>query len=73
MNGYGFRLEIGTLMISKSGKLNMIGKRVNRIYVFNAITIIGSLHVGCTSIDKTLLFHSRLGHVSEKELHELSK
>ena len=51
-------------------------KRVkkNGIYSLLGITVIGSSSlVASTSMDNTMLWHRRLGHVSEKGLIKLSK
>ena len=72
--GYVIKVEAGTIKIMKGSLLVMKGLKKNGIYSVLGSTIIGlvSSVVG-PSLNNTILWHKRLGHVSERGLTELVK
>ncbi|KAG8367168.1 hypothetical protein BUALT_Bualt16G0044500 [Buddleja alternifolia] len=69
--GYSMKLESGTLKVVKGSMVIMKGIRRNGIYSLIGCTVIGS--ISSVESDRTVLWHRRLGHVSERGLVELSK
>ena len=49
------------------------GSLSNSLYVLQGTTVTGAVVVSNQSLDKIMLWHLRLGHMSEKGLRELSK
>ncbi|KAG8362995.1 hypothetical protein BUALT_BualtUnG0016000 [Buddleja alternifolia] len=69
--GYSMKLESGTLKVVKGSMVIMKGIRRNGIYSLIGCTVIGS--ISSVESDRTVLWHRRLSHVSERGLVELSK
>ena len=72
-DGYKFLVENGEIIVSKGDKMVLKSFRRNGLYY-----LMGSIvtNVACpiiAEIDKTNLWHKRLGHISNKSLVELSK
>ena len=75
-NGYKFSAEGGVLRVSKGSLIVMNGKKVNTLYILQGSTVTGDVVVSISEdpdLDTTRLWHMRLGHMSERELHVLSK
>ena len=75
-NGCTYKAEGGVLRISKGALVVMKGKKINGLYTLQGSTVIGVVVVSTSkSIIETtrLMFHIRLGHMSEKGLTILSK
>ena len=70
------KTENGTMNISKGSYVAMKGVRSNGLYFLLGKTEIG-ISVAATAetdpIDQTMLWHRRLGHISEKGLYYLNK
>ncbi|XP_073153484.1 uncharacterized protein [Henckelia pumila] len=71
-NGYD-SAEVLEQAVSKVSLVVMKAVKKNLLYVLQGDTIIGSTTSIQEQQDRTKLWHLRLGHVSEKGLHELSK
>ena len=75
-SGYICKTENGTIKISKESYVAMKGVRSNGLYFLLSKTEIG-ISVAATAetdpIDQTMLWHRRLGHISEKGLYYLNK
>ncbi|PKU72844.1 Retrovirus-related Pol polyprotein from transposon TNT 1-94 [Dendrobium catenatum] len=73
-SGYIFRSERGLLRISKGALVIMKGIKRNGLYVLQGATLVGETHVTAKqNLDKTKLWHQRLGHLSDRGLIELQK
>ena len=74
--GYSTRILNGVLKISNGSLVIAKGNKnkSNGLFILEGSTIVGHASVASnTLIDKTKLWHLRLGHVSERGLHELEK
>jgi len=74
--GYKFLAEGGVLRVSKGSLVVMKGKNMNNLYILQGSTVIGDAAMsmsGDPDLDTTRLWHMRLGHMSERGLHVLSK
>ena len=72
--GYMIKVEMGTIKVLKGSLLVMKGLRKNGIYLLLGSTIIGSVSaMAGSSLNNTMLWHKRLGHVSQRGLTELAK
>ena len=74
--GYSTRILNGVLKISNGSLIIAKGNKnkSNGLFILEGSTIVGHASVASnTLIDKTKLWHLRLGHVSERGLHELEK
>jgi len=74
--GYSTRILNGVLKISNGSLIIAKGNKnkSNGLFILEGSTIIGHASIASnTLIDKTKLWHLRLGHVSERGLHELEK
>ena len=72
--GCSFKAENGCLKVSNGSMVIMKGVRRSSIYVLIGKTVIGEVaYAENQKVDKTRLWHMRLGHVSEKGLQELGK
>ncbi|GAV82844.1 LOW QUALITY PROTEIN: gag_pre-integrs domain-containing protein, partial [Cephalotus follicularis] len=67
--------EDGVLKISKGAILFMKGLKVGSLYKLQGSTVIGSVTVSSSVSDSdgTKLWHMRLGRISERGMHNLSK
>jgi len=75
-NGYKFLAEGRVLRVSKNSLVVMKGKKVNTLYILQGSTMTGDAAVLVLEdpyLDTTRLWHKRLGYMSERELHVLSK
>ena len=76
-NGYGYKSEGGVLKVIKGAMVVMKGQKVEgNIYKLLGSTIVGGVNAATTSdsrVDDTLLWHMRLGHMSERGMTELHK
>lgn len=64
--GYSFKSENGSLIVCKGSLVIMKGFRDNGLYTLLGKTVIGNSVMIHNDIDKTKLWHMRLGHVSER-------
>lgn len=72
--GYRFRCENGSFKVYKGSLIVMKAFRNNGLYTLDGKTVIsGVVNVLSTTVDKTRLWHQRLGHVSQRGLEELYK
>ncbi|KAH9679155.1 hypothetical protein KPL71_026007 [Citrus sinensis] len=67
------KLESGTLKVLKGSMVVMKGNMSNGLYVLQGSAVIGDVAVSNQKLNKTMLWHMRLGHMSERGLIELSK
>ncbi|KAH9648835.1 hypothetical protein KPL70_025759 [Citrus sinensis] len=67
------KLESGTLKVMRGSMVLMKGSLSNGLYVLQGTAITGAVGVSNQSLDKTMMWHLRLGHMSERGLRELSK
>ena len=71
-----FSAEGRVLRVSKSSLVVMKGKKVDTLYILQGSTVTGDAAVSMSEdpdLNTTHLWPMRLGHMSEKELHVLSK
>ena len=72
--GYTFKGENGILKVMKGSRVVMKGQRKNnKLYILLGSTVTGEVHATSTEFDKTLMWHHRLGHMSERGLQEMAK
>ena len=65
-SGYNFKIENGKLTISKGVMVVMKGQKRNDLYILKGHTLKGLVEsVLRTETDKTVLWHRRLGHLSD--------
>lgn len=72
---YTCKTEFGNMKITKGSYVAMQGIRKNDLYVLLGKIVIdsnASINVSKHAIDKTILCHKRLGHISEKGLYYLN-
>ncbi|KAH9650990.1 hypothetical protein KPL70_026576 [Citrus sinensis] len=67
------KLESGTLKVLKWSMVVMKGNMSNGLYVLQGSAVTGDVAVSNQKLNKTMLWHMRLGHMSEMGLIELSK
>ncbi|KAH9779667.1 hypothetical protein KPL71_007786 [Citrus sinensis] len=67
------KLESGTLKVMRGSMVLMKGSLSNGLYVLQGTAVTWAIGVSNQSLDKTMMWHLRLGHMSEKGLRELSK
>ena len=67
------KLESGTLKVLKGSMVVMKENMSNGLYVLQESAVTGDVVVSNQKINKTMLWHMRLGHMSERGLVELSK
>jgi len=75
-NGYKFSTEGRVLRVSKGSLVMMKGKKVDTLYIIQGSTVTGDATVSMSEdpdLDTTRLWYMRLGHMSERGLHVLSK
>uniref|UniRef100_A0A2N9FQZ7 Integrase catalytic domain-containing protein n=1 Tax=Fagus sylvatica TaxID=28930 RepID=A0A2N9FQZ7_FAGSY len=73
--GYSYKSENGIMKISKGAMVVMIGQKISsNVYKLLGNTILGGVAaVAESEDDDTLLWHMRLGHMSERGMRELHK
>lgn len=71
--GCTLKSENDVMKVSRGSLVVMKGIRFNSLYVLQARIVVGGLATVHEKQNKSSLCHMRLGHVSEKELQELSK
>ena len=72
--GYLIKVEAGTIKVLKGSLLVMKGIRKNGIYSLLGSTIIHSISATTgSSLNNTMLWHKRLGHVTQRSLTKLEK
>ncbi|KAL6521554.1 hypothetical protein OROGR_018123 [Orobanche gracilis] len=73
--GCRYSTEGGVLKVSKGALVLLKANRVGSLYVLQGSVVTGSTVVSSSMSDKdvTKLWHMRLGHMSEKGMHLLSK
>ena len=73
-SGYNFKVENRKLTISKGAMVIMKGQKRNGLYSLEGHTLKGLVgSVLRTKTNKTILWHRRLGHLSDRGLKELHK
>ena len=74
-NGYCYKFENGLMKVSKRAMVVTKGQKVEgNIYKLLGNTIVGEAVVVTEfEQDDTLLWHMRLGHISERGMRELQK
>ena len=65
------KFESGTLKVMR-GSMVMKGSLSNGLYVLQGTAVTRAVGVSNQSLDKTMMWHLRLGHMSERGLRELS-
>ena len=71
--GYSYKSEVGVLRVMKGSLVVMKGLLQNGSYVLQGSAVIGETSTTEASLDKTQLWHNRLGHMSLKGLVTLGK
>ena len=72
--GYSYKSEHGIMNVSKGAMIVMRGQKIiGNIYKLLDSTILGRVAVSESEEDDTLLWHMRLGHMSECGIGELHK
>uniref|UniRef100_A0A2N9FGL6 CCHC-type domain-containing protein n=1 Tax=Fagus sylvatica TaxID=28930 RepID=A0A2N9FGL6_FAGSY len=73
--GYGYKSENGIMKVSKGAMVVMTGQKISsNVYKLLGNTILGGVAaVAESEDDDTLLWHMRLGHMSERGMRELHK
>ena len=73
-SGYSFKAGNGKLTILKGVMVVMKGQKINGLYILEGHTLKGLVgSVLRIETDKTILWHRRLGHLSDRGLKELHK
>ena len=73
-SSYNFKAEDGKLTISKCAMVVMKGQKRNGLYILEGHTLKGLVgSVLRIETNKTILWHRRLGHLSDRGLKELHK
>jgi hypothetical protein len=72
--GFKFSTDNGVLKFSQGNCVVLKAERINNLYYLKGSTIIGTATVSIASnTSNTKLWHMRLGHMSEKDMHLLHK
>ncbi|KAH9697399.1 hypothetical protein KPL71_023589 [Citrus sinensis] len=72
--GYSFKSENSGLKIMKGTEMVMKGVKKNGLYVLEGSSVPGSAAMPAVSdVNRTMLWHLRLGHMSIRGMQELSK
>uniref|UniRef100_A0A2N9J6C2 CCHC-type domain-containing protein n=1 Tax=Fagus sylvatica TaxID=28930 RepID=A0A2N9J6C2_FAGSY len=73
--GYSYKSENGIMKVSKGAMVVMTGQKISsNVYKLLGNTILGGVAaVAESEDDDTLLWHMRLGHISERGMRELHK
>uniref|UniRef100_A0A2N9IQJ1 CCHC-type domain-containing protein n=1 Tax=Fagus sylvatica TaxID=28930 RepID=A0A2N9IQJ1_FAGSY len=73
--GYSYKSENGIMKVSKGAMIVMTGQKISsNVYKLLGNTILGGVAAVVESEDDdTLLWHMRLGHISERGMRELHK
>lgn len=72
-SGFNVRIEGGIMKVIKGSLTVMKGHTYNGLYILEVVTVTGTVATIVNGVDKTRLWHLRLGHISEKGLAEISK
>ena len=74
-HGFSWKGEKGFLKVSKGSLVVMKGVKDRSLYLLQGSTVIGMattmMELGKNSL--AILWHKRLGHVSERGMHEIEK
>ncbi|XP_073120020.1 uncharacterized mitochondrial protein AtMg00300-like [Henckelia pumila] len=71
--GYRVGIENGIMKVKKRSLIEMKGIKQNGLYLLERKTIDGSANTILKAKDNILLWHKRLGHLSERGLIQLNK
>lgn len=72
-NGYAFKSDNGNLKVPRGSLVVMRAVRKNSLYTLLGNTVVGGSSNVENRCNNSKLWHLRLGHISEKGLHLLSK
>lgn len=71
--GCWFQSKNFRLQVFYNGKEALAGEYKNTLYILDGEPVVGEANTAAKQGDKTMLWHSRLGHMSEKGLQLLAK
>jgi hypothetical protein len=73
-NGYSYKSEGGVMKVTKGAMIVMKGQKSSKnIYKLLGSTVVGGIASVESDSDCTVLWHMRLGHMSERGMLELHK
>jgi hypothetical protein len=73
-NGYGYKSEGGVMKVTKGAIIAMKGQKNSKnIYKLLGSTVVDGIAAVESDSDCTVLWHMRLGHMSERNMLELYK
>jgi hypothetical protein len=74
LNSYGYQSEDGVIKVTKGAMVVMKGQKNSKnIYKLLESTVVGGITAVEFDFDCTVLWHMRLGHMSERSMLELHK
>ena len=72
--GCSIKVEYGVMKIIRGSIVIMKGNKHNGLYVLQGTAVTGDVNISSSlGLDKTVIWHLRLGHMSKKELRVLEK
>ena len=72
--GCSIKVEFGVMKVVRGSIVVMKGNKQNGLYVLQGTAVTGDVSISASlGLDKTLIWHLRLGHMSEKGLKILEK